>query len=238
MGSGTAICRAIKKYGIKNFKKEILAEFDRETAAYEFEATVVTEDFVARIDTYNLRVGGVGGWSHINKEPKATRRNLQALREKAQNGEYINQGGTKNWTADSWAKVRANGWSALRARGIISDTSPWHALTDQQKAIYRAKISNAMSADGNPMHGTHLYIDAEYQGEIPPMPALNQSHRFNEGEQPVGWILLSVWRDQFKNKKSAAYGRSWYNDGNQNHYLYPTDAKITELNLRKGRMKH
>ena len=61
MGSGTSIIAAIKKYGKKQFKKEILYYFRNPIDAYSKEAELVNESFVSRQDTYNLRCGGEGG---------------------------------------------------------------------------------------------------------------------------------------------------------------------------------
>lgn len=62
-GSGKLISRAIKKYGIENFTKEILFIFDnqQEMNAKEKELVVVSED------TYNLCPGGHGGFGYINE---------------------------------------------------------------------------------------------------------------------------------------------------------------------------
>lgn len=63
MGSGKLISAAIKKYGIENFKKEILYVFDTEEEMNnkEKELVVVSEE------TYNLVEGGKGGFGYINK---------------------------------------------------------------------------------------------------------------------------------------------------------------------------
>jgi hypothetical protein len=58
MGSGTKIKAAIKKYGIKNFKKEILFEFNNSEDAAKKEAEIVNEKFIERKDTYNIVLGG------------------------------------------------------------------------------------------------------------------------------------------------------------------------------------
>jgi group I intron endonuclease len=66
MGSGKNLKRAIKKYGIENFVKEVLYVFDSEKEMNYKEAELVTEEFCLREDTYNICVGGQGGFSHIN----------------------------------------------------------------------------------------------------------------------------------------------------------------------------
>jgi hypothetical protein len=60
MGSGTNIKRAISKYGIENFKKEIIAIYSTYKEALEHESSIVTEDFINSVDTYNIKVGGYG----------------------------------------------------------------------------------------------------------------------------------------------------------------------------------
>lgn len=60
-GSGVAICDAISKHGKENFKKEVLFIFETEDAMNAKEKELITEEFVARRDTYNLGIGGEGG---------------------------------------------------------------------------------------------------------------------------------------------------------------------------------
>lgn len=62
MGSGKRLHHAYEKYGIENFKKEILNFFNSKKDAYKYESEMVTEDLVNDPNCYNLMQGGIG-WS-------------------------------------------------------------------------------------------------------------------------------------------------------------------------------
>lgn len=66
MGSGKILGYAIEKYGKENFEKEILYTFDNVAEMEEMEAKIVNEAFIVREDTYNIKLGGEGGWTYIN----------------------------------------------------------------------------------------------------------------------------------------------------------------------------
>jgi group I intron endonuclease len=63
-GSGKALKRAIKKYGVGAFERRTLFEFATDAEAYAREAEIVTEEFCKRRDTYNMKTGGMGGSRH------------------------------------------------------------------------------------------------------------------------------------------------------------------------------
>lgn len=230
-GSGKQILAAIKKYGIKNFKKEVLCFCSSMEEMSDKEAEVVTEEFVKRKDTYNMHKGGPGGWEHINLNP-AKRKEVSDQASKR--NKELGLGGTQHWSEETWEKVRKTSWSELIKQGKF-DPNTWNKLSADEKEKRRKHISKKVSGKGNGSYGTKIYIDETYTGELPPSNVLNKQ-RYKPGEQPEGWIPVTEWRDRKKNKKANAYGRHWYNDGQKNYYLYPNDAKIIELCLEKRRL--
>lgn len=52
---------AVKKYGIKNFKRETLFIFETEDEAFNKEAEIVNEEFIKLDSNYNVVIGGKGG---------------------------------------------------------------------------------------------------------------------------------------------------------------------------------
>ncbi len=63
LGSGKLLKRAIIKYGIQSFHKEILLECSNEQQMDLAEKILVVPDST----NYNLCDGGKGGWSYVNK---------------------------------------------------------------------------------------------------------------------------------------------------------------------------
>jgi len=71
MGSGTHLQHAKIKYGIENFKKEILAYCESSDDALELEELVVTETEVNDPQCYNMKCGGIGGGGKPSEETRA-----------------------------------------------------------------------------------------------------------------------------------------------------------------------
>ena len=93
LGSGVHLKRAVDKYGREAFHREILFEFKTEEEAYLKEAEIVNQQLVESRDCYNITLGGVGGFYHINskerinpmEDPKTVQKHVANRRK---NGTY------------------------------------------------------------------------------------------------------------------------------------------------------
>ena len=114
MGSGKLIQRAIEKYGIENFEKTILFDTTSSEAMFEIETKLVNKEFIQRQDTYNIKLGGEGGFDFINKNPHLQQKGPLAV--------------IKLLTDEDWKNV---------FRGKVSEgiKAYWDSLTDEEKAI-------------------------------------------------------------------------------------------------------
>lgn len=103
LGSGIFLLRAIKKYGRENFERKTLFMFPTETEALLKEAEIVDYDFIMRDDTYNYKIGGEGGWSHIQrliKEDKEFRAKMYSKISKS--------------IKKAWKNGKIPGWKAYK----------------------------------------------------------------------------------------------------------------------------
>lgn len=111
MGSGKYLKYAQEKYGIENFKKEILFVFDTSEEMYDKEAEIVNVDFLAEENTYNLKIGGFGGWDYLNDgsmKHKERCRNAQKSRKDYSTGGFS--------YGDNAVKCSAKGKESIRKK--------------------------------------------------------------------------------------------------------------------------
>ena len=66
MGSGKYLKRSIEKNGLENFEKQVLHVYDNPEAMFAKEAELVNEDYLSEGNTYNLKIGGEGGFDYLN----------------------------------------------------------------------------------------------------------------------------------------------------------------------------
>lgn len=122
IGSGKILKRAIDKHGIENFTREILYIFDNKEEMYQKEKELVNEEFLERDDVYNIKLGGRGGFDHIDyTDPNEIerRRHLIANINKMCDEKY-----GKNWRSFLVSKecmVQNGNNNVVYKRGIFAE---------------------------------------------------------------------------------------------------------------------
>ena len=159
MGSGKILKLAIKKYGLRNFKKEILKQFDDKKEMFLFEKTLVDKEFILKENTYNLKIGGLGGGTIEGsiKGGKATARKLKDL-------EYKSIIDTKRMETYKKNQTGAKYDLALRER-LISELNTSEAKSKSKKTCAERKTQ---SGSKNSMFGTVCiyHPDTKYKKQI------------------------------------------------------------------------
>ena len=210
MGSGINIGRAIKKYGIDNFTKEILFCFDKEDDAFLKEEEIVTQEFIDRKDTYNMRLGGKGFSSKDmigEKNPNYGKSPSKETRDKISNalkgkfagknnpnygrtgekhpmyGKHLNQE-TKDKLSKS-LKGRPSPQKGKHPSQKTLDKMSKAHVGKKHKPETLKKMSDAQSGERNPMYGR--------SGERNPMYGV---HRYG-AKNPRAKVILKL--DEFGN---------------------------------------
>ena len=140
MGSGKVIRAAIRKHGVSNFSKTILEQFDTVEEMLAKEREVVNPSFVARLDTYNLKCGGTGGFDHINGTDiikfKGKRHTAESKRK------ISDKRALQEITQESIDKIRENNKRTNASRGA----KVRQALLGQRKSVeHRSNISKSLT---------------------------------------------------------------------------------------------
>ena len=163
MGSGKVIRRAIEKHGVENFTKVILETFEDAASMYAREKEVVTDEFLDREDTYNLRRGGSGGFDYINK-------NVLSTEDRKRNGklgadafdEIYGKGALnaqlrrsqKNRTTDSFVAASKKSQMTLLEKNGVKGGFAGKKHTDEFRRIISAANKIHQSGVNNHQYGT------------------------------------------------------------------------------------
>lgn len=213
LGSGVRLKRAVKKYGEENFKREILSQHGSLEEMFEAEAEIVTADFVARKDTYNLTEGG--------QTP-----GLEILSLAGKKGSAVNK---KNGTGifsknvQDMVKVRSNSVEHVE---FMKSLQPKATKASRSKVAQRRRIDSVQKSgkqrgEFNSQHNTTMITDGSTNRRISKSLPI-----------PNGWqqgITLSA------ETKEKTKDRMWITDG-KNSTLVKKSSVIPE-GWRKGLTK-
>lgn len=142
MGSGKLIKRAIKKYGIENFKKEIILECESQEEMYRIEAEMV----VLCEDSYNLKFGGQGGWDYCNINginKGKSEEDIASRRIKYENT-------MKNKYGDNWKKELSKLMESKRTTETIEKISETMRLRYKDDEYFESLLNDKIKLMNSP----------------------------------------------------------------------------------------
>lgn len=196
MGSGHALNRAKKKYGIEKFKKEIIHVFDNEQDMWKKELEIVNEEFCKDPTNYNIRTGGIGGWNHWNgsaSHREASKRGGRASAKKL--NEFIAEQKANNtqWWQDWYAKVVKQNRN--------KNCNGWIHYTDAERHQRKKQLSKKQSGSGNSQYG-RIWISNILTKEVKRITIKDSI--------PEGWV---------RGKKGHLIKECWVNNGVKEHFI-------------------
>ncbi len=150
-GSGVVLKNAIKKYGISHFEKTVLETFDTEEMMFQREKEIINDTFLDRDDVYNLRCGGHGGFTAINKaglnrqygkrSEEFSRKNSERCKQQVLDGTH------------PWQGKRGSEMSRANARKRIADGTHPFVNSEKQRELCMRQIKA----------GTHAFLGGDLQ---------------------------------------------------------------------------
>jgi len=167
-GSGLLLERAVSKHGKENFTKEILFKLNSTEEMWQKEADIVDEEFIARDDTYNIKLGGCGGFDYINNNElknKSTyfkkghtlyKKGIENRKMRMDNDEEYRKAFIEKMTAANKLKCQlfGNGWSGRKH-------------SDEAKKKIGEANSKKLKGKNNPSYGKHWVTDGTISKLIP-----------------------------------------------------------------------
>lgn len=154
LGSGKFLKRAIVKYGVENFVKEILLSSHSPEAAFALEFELV-EEHRGNPLCYNLRQGGAGGFDYINKaglngtyfmKEDSVKRRAESKRKKFETDELY-----RKRVLDNLDRIRLRQNPEVREKNRLKAVAKWKG--GHQSPENCQKFSEMRTGSGNPNFG-------------------------------------------------------------------------------------
>jgi hypothetical protein len=178
LGSGKYLIRAINKYGVENFYKEIIAICETSKDMYDLEAKLVCSDFIKETSNYNMKIGGFGGWNYVNS--------LAMTNEHKEKIRKANLGKTLN--SSHKEKIR----KANLGRKASKETKEKMSLSGKNKIFSTAHKENLSGKRNTNFEKIRITNGIEFK-------------QINKGEEiPDGWSNMfknKIWIHNFKEQK-------------------------------------
>ena len=198
LGSGKVIREQVAHYGPENFRKDILASFDKRRDAYRLEAERV-EPLLGTPGCLNIHPGGHGGFGHINAKGLCDR---QALTRAASAGRKVKLKTDPVFLAKAQAvAARLHAYRTPECHQRIADAQRGRPGKPQSPES-RRKLAEAQTGERNSQFGTCWVMRDGVSQRIPKqdLPAWEAD----------GWIRgRKCNMTQEGREACAAVGRQW-----------------------------
>ena len=165
MGSGKLIRRAIDKHGLQSFTKEYLAIFDNDTDMFNMESVLVNQEVVESTEYYNIKMGGSGGFDHINGTSEYDeKRRLSAKRGNEVTRQVFAERRAADPEYDAWWRWRQGENAKLgRAKAAANRKKGEHTHSPETKAKMSSTKKGTGTGENNSQFGT-CWIRHELHG--------------------------------------------------------------------------
>ena len=216
MGSGKILKRAQDKYGIENFTFNVLIYLHNREEMCLLERMVVNKEFCERTDTYNINVGGDGGWHYINKHRCSENEDERRLWRKK-----VSDGLKNKWKENPQLFLKNQ--YKLPSDGFLGK----HHSEETKRKISQ-KNSIRFSGNGNPNYGK---VWMHKMGCVI-MVTKEQVNLYCA----QGWKL--GYKDQPEiDETNPAHFRCWINDGSKSKFVLKSEVKkFIENGWKLGRL--
>lgn len=161
MGSGKLVKLAIEKYGIENFTREYIEVFDNPEEMFAMEAAIVNKEFVSDTNTYNLKVGGSGGFDHIDRTGISHSEETKEKIRDARKQQVITDETREKMKENHWSKKDKDAHSIhMRDINLGKSKSEEHkmkiknSMTDEIRQRIGEATRKRQQGAGNPQLGT------------------------------------------------------------------------------------
>ncbi len=164
LGSGAHFKRAVKKYGLENFQKKLILVTDSREDAYWLEGQIVTPEFCKRKNTYNIKLGGSGGWEYVNEYFNKGKIVSEQTRQKMSISGKKKIGPKNPFYGKSHTIENKQRISLEKSRPLIDDTGTYHQSVSIAakhfnccRETIRRRIKQGLYSYSQPEESLHQY---------------------------------------------------------------------------------
>lgn len=129
-GSSPVLSQAYNKYGMENFYKTLIKEFNTFEEALEYEKTIITDEMIEQHVCYNTKKGGIGGFASGEQHPWYGRKHSAETKAKMS----VKRKAREKPSAETRAKMSASGKGRININkdGVLRVVWPEEFITIYQ----------------------------------------------------------------------------------------------------------